>query len=126
MSGATSQSLSSGSSSTRTSEPYREAADYIYTESNYIFNKGTLIINARGGTVTKGWIDYYITRLHRRDPLNVVSQDEIKPDEILQYDRIYMVYVSKGPSSALQTVLNENYKLQTDNKAEKVRVYVRK
>jgi len=114
-------------SSAKSSEPYKEAADWIYTQSDYIFNDQTLIITTIGNHATNAWREYYITRQGRRDALNVVLQSHIKNyNDILQYGRIYLQYIHKAPASSLQAVLNEYYVLETDNKDVKVRVYARK
>lgn len=128
MSNSTSLSLSAlGKSDTRTSEVYREAADWLYEQSNNIFNKDTIIFIPQGYNSLAGWCEYYITRQGRRDSLNVVSEYSIRNyDDILQYNQIYFQYIVRGPSSSLEKILNENYNLETDNKNVKVRAYVRK
>lgn len=125
ISSSTSQSLSSfGNNMTRTSSPYREAADWLYQQSNYIFNDTTLIITTRNDKT--GWIEYYITRQGRRDNLNIFEQGEINQDEALKYNRIYIQSVGGGAAASwLQTLLNNNYTLEANYNDIKVSVFTR-
>jgi len=115
-----------GISASKSSEPFREAADWIYTQSNYVFNDDTLVIGTQIPSAIEGWQNYYIARQNRRDKLNVVSSHDISNEDILLYKRIYVQYSHSKVSSRLQTLLDENYKLKEDKKDIQVRVYVRK
>lgn len=124
---STSSSLSLytyGNGYTRTSEPYREAADWIYTQ-NYIFNDDTVVIVVKADSVADGWNEYYISRKGKRDKLNVISQYIIYEEGISKYNKIYLYYSGKV-AGKLQSVLNEEFVLETDQKDIKVRVYNRK
>ncbi len=113
-------------STSKSSEPFREAADWIYTQSNYIFNADTLIISNAVALVKDGWNEYYITRQGRRDDIGIVTQYEINAEQILEYNRIYVQYSHSATLSNLQSVLDDNYNLLIDNKNIKVKVYSRK
>jgi len=90
-------------------QPYRQAADWIYTQSNTIFNENTLILTTDWPDVVPGWMEYYVQRQGRRDPLLVISQEEIG-DELLNYDRIYLMALHRSsPKSDIKTVLNQSY-----------------
>ncbi len=90
-------------------QPYRQAADWIYTQSNTIFNENTLILTTDLPQVVPGWMEYYVQRQGRRDPLLVISQEEVK-DELLNYDRIYLMALHKsGPKSDIKTILDQSY-----------------
>ena len=90
-------------------QPYRQAADWIYTQSNTIFNENTLILTTDLPQVVPGWMEYYVQRQGRRDPLLVISQEEIG-DELLNYDRIYLMALHRSsPKSDIKTVLNQSY-----------------
>lgn len=112
--------------------PFREAADWIYTQSNYIFNEDTIILKASnwGG---EGWEEYYITRQGRREPIKVFvqhaltkSEESITPEEILNYSKIYVQYSNDTIRPRLQTVLDDNYILEVDKTDIQVKVYNRK
>lgn len=107
-------------------EPYREAADWLYTQSNYIFNEDTLIISTSVPFVVDGWNDYYISRQGRRNSLNVVSQYSLQEENIEPYNRVYLQYNHWGVNSWLQSYLNDNFKLESDKTDIKVRTYIRK
>lgn len=110
------------------SEPYREAADWIYTQSNYIFNKDSIVIVSNNEIVTEGWNEYYVARQGRQDQINVASQHELTEDAVLPFARIYLVSIHGHDKieSWLQNYLKEYYTLETDRTDIKVKVYVRK
>lgn len=113
-------------STSKSTEVHRETADWLYQQSNYIFNDSTIIITTNPETVRSGWDEYYITRQGRRDFLNTASQEELSREEVLQYDRIYVSYLHRGISPWLQTLLNENYTVAEDRSDLQMRTYVRK
>lgn len=107
-----------------TYQPYRQAADWLYTQSDTIFNSDTVII----ATISfeKGWEDYYIERRGRRDALNVVNQYACTPETLDSYNRIYVQYTHIAVSEWLQTYLDENFTLEFDDTSIQMRSYVRK
>lgn len=114
-------------STAKSHEPYRETADWLYQKSNYIFNDTTLIITCDYDFVKDGWEEYYITRQGRRDSIHVVSQSTLGQDDILQYDRIYLISLHSNTSNWLQTFLTENYIVAEDNYSNlRLQTYVRK
>lgn len=121
--------LSVISTSKSTSHPYREAADWIYSQNNFIFNNDTMIILGGGnaGSIVDGFITYYITRQGRRDLINVIDQNCIEnKNEILDYSKIYIQYSHHSVLPDVQVILDEYYTLESDRKDIKVRVYNRK
>lgn len=128
---STTQLLSSYSLTSRTSEPYRESADWLYQQSNYIFNDTTLIIignnlAANGDAVKSGWSEYYITRQGRRDPLNIYSANSLNGDAVLQYERVYISYLTDIPLW-LHRLLDEHYTVVEDNYSKlRLKTFIRK
>ena len=109
-----------------TTMPFREAANWIYKQSNDIFNKDTVIVSTQSATLIIGWDEYYITRQGRRDSLNHIYAKSIKKEEdILQYNRVYVHYNWKAIPSSLQNILNEHYTLETNKSRINVSVYTR-
>lgn len=109
-------------------ETYREAADWIYTQSDNIFDDKTLIIMVQTvyDSLDEGWQEYYITRQGRRDALNVINQYNVQQDDLLKYDKIYLQYSHGNILPWINSFLNENYQLEIDNQYIKVMVYTRK
>ncbi len=112
---------------------YREAADWLYTQSNNIFNDTTVVVLTAAGAreageyAKEGWSEYYVSQKGRRDSLNIISQYEaIKEESILRYSKVYIQYSHHGLMSELQAVLDANYKLETDRKDIRIKVYNRK
>lgn len=135
ISSSTSQSLASFAerNTKKTSEPLREAADWLY-QQNDIFDDTTLVIPTYGSYgsygywFTDGWIEYYITRQGRRDTFNIINQIELEnQDEILKYNKIYLTGVTGGVHSWLKTLLDEKFIMTQDNQSNlRMRTYVKK
>ena len=112
-----------GAPTAGTVQPFRQAADWIYSQGNYIFNDDTVVYT------TSGWEDayneYYISRQGRRDPLNVIDRFASE-EELLQYNRVYFQYGHTAGIGDIEQVLNEYYTLEKTRDDIKVKVYVRK
>lgn len=106
-------------------QPYKASADWLYSQSNDVFNDSTIIIAAGSKPAIDGWEQYYITQQGRRDPLNVVSQYDIDVNFISQYDVIYVQYIHSALSTLLQEYLEENYVLLMDDVNLQIRAYKR-
>lgn len=114
-----------------TAEPWRESADWLYTQTNYIFNEDTVILNLIGDECTEGWIDYYVTQKGRRDKLDIESTWGLSSAElrslIQRKNRVYVAYPHGSVSAWIETMLTEEgYKLSEKNQQVKVNTYVRK
>ncbi len=110
-------------------QPFRQAADWLYTQSNTIFNDDTVMVTT--SPYSDGWNDYYISQRGRRDPLHVMSQYQF--EKVLQgdhggmdYDRIYLQYSMAGIGAQLRAYLDENYVLEADKTDIQVKEYVHK
>lgn len=124
---ATSRSLAdAGSDTTRSSEPYREAADWLYTRTDDIFNPDTLVFVRRGWMVADGWSEYYITRQGRRDALKTATQGKTTEESLRPYNRIYLQYDSAGTTPYMQALLDRDYVLTEDHADIGIRVYDRR
>lgn len=127
ISSATSRSLAdAGSDTTRSSEPYREAADWLYTRTDDIFNPDTLVFVRRGWMVADGWSEYYITRQGRRDALKTATQGKTTEESLRPYNRIYLQYDSAGTTPYMQALLDRDYVLTEDHADIGIRVYDRR
>lgn len=105
---------------------YRETADWLYEQGDYIFNGKALIATTMGDWEREGWIRYYIERYGRRDPLDIVVQWNLTSEEVLSYDRVYLFQDHLYAADPwLQSTLNENYRLETDIPELQIKVYVR-
>lgn len=106
-------------------QPFREAADWIYTQVNYIFSDETLILLNGSEEAMRGFDQYYLTRNGRRDRLNVAVQ-LWGVETLAEYDRIYVVDLHNQLLSNIQQFLSENYNLVEDKQNVHVKVYERK
>lgn len=107
-------------------QPFREAADWLYMQSNEIFDPRTVIVTVSTDLLKDGWTEYYISRQDRRDPLNVVSQYGLTSEELLSYNRVYIQYTLGTISEWLQVALDTNYTLEADLPEIQMKVYARK
>jgi|GEM_PF-3232380 len=106
-------------------EPFEAAADMIYNESNYCFNSDTLILYCDPAHwFCTGWQQLYITDQGKRDNLNVV--DSITAEELASYSRVYVMYIHGFyPPSDIQSILDTEFTLKSDNAAICVKTYDR-
>lgn len=104
-------------------QPFRESADWLYMQSNDIFNSDTVIMQT---CIPNPWQEYYICRQSRRDPLNVVGQDVLSEEELIFYNKVYVQYSHIPISESLQTTLDENYVLEAELPDIQIREYIRK
>lgn len=113
-------------------EPYREAADYIYAQSNYIFNGDTVLISTsaikeEANWEKNGWLEYYITKQGRRDKINLITQYDFNKNNSKTYRRIYLAYLHNGKlSDQTEALLNQFFELKSDNKKLRVKTYERR
>ncbi len=109
-------------------ERYREAADWIYQQVNWIFNDDTIIIGTGSpdNGVTYGWDEYYVTRQGRRDALNVQRQLDVTPEALKENYKVYVQHIRGELEPELQSVLDQDYVLEEDHPDIKVRVYQKK
>ena len=105
-------------------QPFRQAADWLYTQSNSIFNDDTLVVTTMG--YDDAWNEYYISQKGRRDLLNVKNQYELDFSAQEKYNRIYLQYSQSKVSVKLQNFLKENYILESDKRDIQVKTYIHK
>lgn len=104
-------------------EQFRESANYLYQQTNYIYNDDTIAITTI--SPVEGWNDYYMTQKGRRDQVNVTNQN-IALETLDQFNRIYVVYYHDSIKPELQAYLSESFTLETDETEVGVKVYLRK
>lgn len=105
-------------------EAYREAANWLYTQSNTIFDPKTITITT--SNVYDAWAEYYISRKGRRDQIHVIKQGQIAEKDLLSYNRVYLQYSHTRLSKPLQSALNKHYTLEQDLPKIQMKVYVKK
>lgn len=112
------------------SEPFRESADWLYTQSNYIFDPSTVVMTTYE-IISVPWNEYYIGRCGRRDKLNVTDQYaflSLTNDEKMEYNRIYLAVnsVNLPILPDMQEYLDQYYDLEQNLPELMMQVYVRK
>ncbi len=106
---------------------YRETADWLYEQGDYIFNGEALIATTMGDWEREGWIRYYIERYGRRDPLRIVVQRNLTSEEVLSYNRVYLFQDHLyGVDQWFQSTLDNNYRLEADIPELQIKMFVRK
>ncbi len=98
--------------STKTRDPYREPAEWVYSRGNDLYNPDELIIFAASSEVKRyAWIDYYITQRGKRDSLDVRGRF-ISKEELLAYDKIVWIWADDfglGKDEPVMQWLSEFY-----------------
>ena len=69
-------------------------------------------------------MDYYLTQKGKRDKINHCALTDL-PDNIEEYDVIYISYIKRGISGAIKPILNEKYTEVSDDTEHKVKKFVR-
>lgn len=105
---------------------YRETADWLYEQGDYIFNGDALLATTMGDWEREGWIRYYVERYGRRDPLSIIPQYNLTAEDVLSYNRVYLFQDHLyAVDPWLQTTLDENYRLETERPDIQMKVYTR-
>jgi len=105
---------------------FKSTIEYVMNQ-NDAYDKKTLYImdihNAYGGIGIK----YYIMHKGERDDINHCSMVDI-PNNIDEYSTLYISYLYKGEryNSELNKIIDEQFKLVSDDKTAKVKKYTRK
>lgn len=113
-------------------ETYRETADFIYAQSNDIFNDDTVLISTSGvkeeaNWEKNGWLEYYITKQGRRDRINLITQYDFNKKNPKTYRRIYLAYLhNEKLTDQTKALLNQFFELKKDNKRLRVKIYDRR
>lgn len=107
-------------------EPYKMSAEWLYSQGDYIYNDSTCVITADANWTSDGWNEYYLTKQGRRDRINAFGYAEITPDEMLKYDRIYIVTNHIRLVEDEQEILDNFYTLVYEQNSLDINIYVRK
>lgn len=112
-------------------QPFREAADWIYTKTNYIYNEDTLVFVPYVEDTAQGFNHYYLARQGRRELLNVMAQYKVTGEmttgeDVLQYDCIILANISSNASQSVRDALDQYYDLVEENQDLRVQIYQRK
>ncbi len=81
---------------------------FILKETIFIMMK--LLCFQMIAPVVAGWNEYYIQKQGERQPINVISQYNIEPDELQTYERVYYIHLQGSwLRSELRDVLNQKF-----------------
>lgn len=111
---------------TQVRQPWREAADFLYSQENYIYNESTLTIGTAVDNVIRSWNEYYLTKQGIRDDINLMSQWSITRDNITEYERIYVSYNHTSFNNTKKSIIEEEFDLVENDTSVKVMTYERK
>lgn len=104
---------------------FKSAADYVMRQNDCYCSSTIFVVDhTLGGNVG---IKYYTTHKGERDNINHISISSIKKD-ISEYQVIYISYVWHGDrqNSMLNSIIDEQYELVSNDQNAKVKKYVRK
>ena len=128
----TTMSVTKASSMLGYYEPYRESADWIYTQINYIFNDDTIILSPEHDGINVPWQECYVTRFGERDPLNVKCAASVSDEELQNYQVVYFPYshYDQDPYEvehlkAMLERIEQYFTLEENNTAARVLVFKR-
>ncbi len=107
-------------------QAFREAADWLNNQANYIYNEDTLVLTTMG--YEQAWEMYFIEQQGRRDPVNAsFSQYEITEADLEAYNRIYLQYAHAGVQRAwLRAAFDVNFAVVEEHPELQITVYQRK
>lgn len=88
---------------------FREAADWLYSQVNTIYNETTLTLYTPDALLC-GWEDFYLTRKGLRDKIDIISayEREVRSEDLAGKELVYVYYEHMGLSEALNLKLVEN------------------
>lgn len=101
---------------------YAGVAEYI-NSCNDIYSPSVIFILDHNFYANSG-MDYYLTQKGKRDKINHCALTDL-PDNIEEYDVIYISYIKWGISGAIKPILNEKYTEVSDDTEHKVKKFVR-
>ena len=108
-------------------QPYREQADWLYTQSNDIFDPTTAVVMTSG--LEEPWREYYVSREGRRDALDILITDPVdfisRSEDGGGYNKVYVLYSHIPMDASFSTYLAQNYMLQEDIPQLQLSVYTR-
>lgn len=113
------------------SEPYREAANWLYCQDD-IYSETTMVLYSGMEGTAGGWNEYYLQMKGRRDAVNithfydddpsfVVEPRHIDVNSLLKYDKIYL-YLYLPLTDDAAELLTDNY--DCVEKVENLNLYV--
>lgn len=107
---------------------FREAADWLYSQVNTIYNDTTLTLYTPDALL-RGWEDFYLTRKGLRDKIDVVSvyERELTSEDLAGKELVYVYYEHMGLSEAVDAKLFENgFEKTADDDYLKICTYERR
>ena len=92
---------------------WRESADWLYQQYDSVYDSSNVLIISTPRTLPNiGWNEYYLTQQGRRDPINMVPQEQLTEDELSCYDTVYVLYLHGAKlDDILAGTLAESYQL---------------
>lgn len=109
-------------------EHFREAADWLYSQVNTIYNDTTLTLYTPDALLC-GWEDFYLTRKGLRDKIDVISvyEKELTSEDLAGKELVYVYYEHMGLSEAVDAKLFENgFEKTADDDYLKICTYERR
>lgn len=101
-------------------QPYREAANWLYTQSDTIFDPKTIALTG----YSDGWAVYYASRKGRRDQAQNADAWLINEERLLLHNRVYVF--NFWAVDRFESALNKHYSLEQDLPKIQMKVYVKK
>lgn len=103
-------------------QDYAGVAEYIRS-CNDIYSPSVIFVLDHNFYADSG-MNYYLTQKGKRDKINHCALTDL-PDNIAEYDVIYMSYIKWGISGKIKPILDENYTEVSDDTEHKVKKFVR-
>ncbi len=109
-------------------EPYRQVADWLYKQSNNIYNHSTLILATDEEPVVLGWKVYYLEQQGRRDPIRAIGQEQLTVQELEGVKRIYLVHIHalEGLLPEVRQMLTRSFAIDSTEQDGKVQIWLPK
>lgn len=95
-------------------QQFAEAADWFYAQQNTIYNNDTVIVYAPDAPYF-AWQEYYATKQGLRDPLPIISQWTLAPDQIEDKSVVYVYYEHIGMFDTTRDILEKGGLSETAN-----------
>lgn len=112
---------------------YAESADYLYNRNTKIFLDRTLVVFVGEDYEKDGFNDYYLIKQGKRDPINIVSTEELRnrieddsdsyENMLLDYDTIYVCSIYHAVPSDVSRFLNSRFSLTETNEDLDIQVF---
>jgi len=107
------------------SEPFREAAAYLYSQDD-IFLESTLVLQGGYRYAVEGMREYYLEMQGQRECINYASFEDLNVDEMLKYQTIYVVYENGDTPYDIEQQVFSKFEQIYNNTGLRIRKYEKK